>query len=137
MYWKAPPPVGRPPGRRYAVAAPRAFARRRTSTALVRDDGVIRGPAPPGRVAIVTRADIARIRCEAGDRSVDFHDETVPEAYASRRRWGAPSWQNDAWVSTCTAIASGELSTVSTDVHRVTGRQPMSLQEFLRAPAPG
>lgn len=131
--------------------------------ALVGDDGVIRGPAGDGRVAIVTRADIARVATsvmadpaahrdvtydvtgpealsmgeiarllsKAGDRSVVFHDESVTEAYESRRRWAAPSWQNDAWVSTYTAIASGELSTVSTDVHRVTGRLPMSLQEFL------
>ncbi len=134
--------------------------------ALVGDDGVIRGPAADGRVAIVTPADIARVATrvmadpaahrdvtydvtgpealsmdeiarllsEAGERSVVFHDESVAEAYASRRRWGAPSWQNDARVSTYTAIASGELSTVSTDMRRVTGRQPLSLQEFLVAP---
>ena len=60
-----------------------------------------------------------------------FHDETVDEAYASRRRWDAPDWQYDAWVSTYTAIAAGEVETVTDDVRRVTGRAPTGLHELL------
>ena len=60
-----------------------------------------------------------------------FHDETVPEAYASRQRWGAPDWQVDAWVSTYLAIARGDLAAVSPDVERVTGRPALSLSELL------
>ena len=65
-------------------------------------------------------------------REVTFHDETVEEAYASRRAREAPDWQYDAWVSTYTAIAAGEVETVSDDVHRLTGRAPVSLAELLR-----
>ncbi|WP_037183923.1 SDR family oxidoreductase [Rhodococcus sp. UNC23MFCrub1.1] len=66
-------------------------------------------------------------------RGVDvrFHDETVAEAYESRARWAAPAWQNDAWVSTYTAIASGALADVSGDVEEITGRRPLSFREFL------
>ena len=60
-----------------------------------------------------------------------FHDETLEEAYESRRPWGAPDWQNDAWVSTYTAIKVGEVAAVTDDVRRVTGREPLSLRDLL------
>lgn len=66
-------------------------------------------------------------------RDVRFHDESIAEAYASRSRWDAPQWQYDAWVSTYTAIAAGELSAVSDDVERITGRRPQTLAEMLEA----
>ena len=65
-------------------------------------------------------------------RAVSFHDETLEEAYASRADHGAPTWQVEAWVSTYTAIAKGELARVSDDVERLTGRPPQSLEAFLR-----
>ncbi|CAH0182831.1 SDR family oxidoreductase [Microbacterium sp. Bi128] len=64
---------------------------------------------------------------------VRFHDETVDEAYASRAVFGAPRWQVDAWVSTYTAIASGDLAGVSGDVEKVTGRPAQTFDEFLGA----
>ena len=45
--------------------------------------------------------------------------------------YGAPDWLVDAWVSTYTGIASGELEPVTGDVERVTGRAPMSLAQLL------
>ncbi len=130
---------------------------------LVGDDGVIRGPAADGRVAAVTRADIARsavavltdpranagrtwdltgpealtltevaaILAEHSGRLVRYHDESVEEAYASRRRWPAPQWQYDAWVSTYTAIAAGELAVVTDHVAQLTGREPTGLASYL------
>ncbi len=68
-------------------------------------------------------------------RRVRFVDESVDEAYASRERYGAPRWQMDAWVSTYTAIASGDLARVSGDVEAVTGRAAQSFDEFLGAVA--
>ena len=68
---------------------------------------------------------------ERTGRQVSFHNETVPEAYRSRRRWPAPDWQYDAWVSTYTAIAAGELAPISADLERLTGRRPLTLAEFL------
>lgn len=64
-----------------------------------------------------------------------FHDETVDEAYASRAVFGAPRWQVDAWVSTYTAIAGGDLAGVSGDVEKVTGRPAQTFDEFLGAVA--
>ena len=123
------------------------------------DDGVIRGPAGDGRVAGVTRADIAASRgrgaaragrphgstygmtgpearpwLEVADhpsralqgRSVSFHNETVEEAYESRKKWDVPDWQYDAWVSTYTAIAAGEMAEVTDHVLRLTGSRPLS-----------
>ena len=42
----------------------------------------------------------------------------------------------DAWVTTYTAIAAGDLEHVSGDVERLTGHQPRSLTDVLR-PRPG
>ncbi|WP_121370516.1 SDR family oxidoreductase [Frondihabitans australicus] len=64
-------------------------------------------------------------------RTVTFHDETLDEAYESRQRWNPEPWQADAWVSTYTSIASGELERVSPDVERITGRPPLSLEQLL------
>lgn len=64
-------------------------------------------------------------------REVRYVDETVEEAYASRASYGAPDWELDAWVSTYTAIAAGELATVTGDVQRLTGREPQSLAQLL------
>jgi len=79
----------------------------------------------------LTLTEVAQLLSEARGTPVSFHDESVPEAYESRRRWGAPDWQNDAWVSTYLAIAAGEVASVSQDVARVTGRPPLSLAALL------
>ncbi|MBM7410855.1 uncharacterized protein YbjT (DUF2867 family) [Clavibacter michiganensis] len=130
---------------------------------LVGEDGVIRGPAGEGRVAAVTRADVAEVAATilrdpgthagatyeltgpealtmaeiaaavatAEGRAVTYRDETLEEARASRAVWGAPEWQLDAWISTYTAMAAGEMGHVSGDVERILGRRPTSLAEFL------
>lgn len=64
-------------------------------------------------------------------RTITFHNETVEEAYASRAPYGAPRWQVDAWVSTYTAIAAGELAGPTSAVHELTGREPLGLAQFL------
>ena len=79
----------------------------------------------------LTLTEAARIFSEVTGRHVTFHDETVPEAYASRAVYGAPPWQVDAWVSTYLAIRAGELDGVTDDVQRLTGRRPVSLREHL------
>ena len=130
---------------------------------MVGEDGVLRGPAADGRVASVTRADVARVAAtvlqnpaahigqtydltgpealtfdeiaqtitEVTGRVVSFHNETIEEAYESRLAWEAPQWQYDAWVSTYTAIAAGELIPVSDAVERITGTPAESLRTFL------
>jgi NAD(P)H dehydrogenase (quinone) len=83
-----------------------------------------------GPEALTLAEAAAIIRDETG-RDVTFHDETVEEAYASRRQWEAPDWQYDAWVSTYTAIKVGEVAEVVDDVRRLTGRAPLSLRDLL------
>lgn len=80
-------------------------------------------------------SDAADVMSGALGRSYTFHDETLEEAYASRASYGAPDWQVDAWVSTYTAIASGELAGVTDDVQRLTGHPPRSLADVLAAHA--
>ena len=83
-----------------------------------------------GREALsLTQA--ARITSEVTGRETVYHPETVEEAYASRASYGAPDWQVDAWVSTYTAIAAGELALVTDTVERLTGRRPLTLRELL------
>src|SRR5262245_3802815 len=81
----------------------------------------------------ITLTEAAAILTEETGREVTFHDETIEEAYESRRRWEAPQWQYDAWVSTYTAIRAGEVAAVSDDVRRLTGRAPLGLRDLLRA----
>lgn len=76
----------------------------------------------------------AQIITEGTGRTVTFHSETVEEAYASRAVYNAPPWQVDAWVSTYTAMAAGEMAGLSLDVHGLTGQDPISLAEFLTRP---
>jgi uncharacterized protein YbjT (DUF2867 family) len=130
---------------------------------LAGDDGVIRGPAGEGRVAMVAIDDVAEVATEvllgasshrdvaydltgpealtlgevaeiltgATGTAYTYHDETLAEAYASRVAYDAPTWQVDAWVSTYTAIAAGELSEVSTVIEEITGHPATSLAELL------
>ncbi|MCC2660944.1 MAG: family oxidoreductase [Arthrobacter sp.] len=76
----------------------------------------------------------AEVLTAATGRTVTFHNETVEEAYGSRAHYGAPKWQVDAWVSTYTAIAAGELAGTTADVRGLTGKDPLSLTEFVKQP---
>ena len=131
---------------------------------LMAQDGVIRGPAAEGRVAVVARNDIAAVAAvvladpqahagatydltgpealtlgeaaalvtEVTGRPTRYLNETLAEAYASRASYGAPDWEVDAWVSTYTAIAAGEVAAVSDAIPRLTGRPATSLRELLQ-----
>jgi uncharacterized protein YbjT (DUF2867 family) len=78
-----------------------------------------------------TLAEAAEVLSRCLGRPVSFHAETVEEAYASRAAYGAPRWQLDAWVSTYTAIAAGEMDGVSDHVERLTGAPPRSLVQVV------
>ncbi|WP_146648862.1 SDR family oxidoreductase [Labilithrix luteola] len=79
----------------------------------------------------LTLDEIARVLSAHEEHAITFVNETIDEAYASRAKYGAPKWQLDAWVSTYTAIAAGELARVTGDVERLTGHPPMSLSTLL------
>ncbi|MBO1751349.1 SDR family oxidoreductase [Actinotalea sp. BY-33] len=76
--------------------------------------------------------EVAATITEVTGREVRYVPETLAEAYASRSSYGAPDWQVDAWVSTYTAIAAGEMAAVTDHVERVTGQPPLSLRALLR-----
>ncbi|MGG5171709.1 SDR family oxidoreductase [Pseudarthrobacter sp. J1738] len=80
----------------------------------------------------LTLGEVAEILSAETGQQVRYHNETVDEAYESRASYSAPPWQLDAWVSTYTAIANGELSGTTTDVFDITGHRPRSLREFLQ-----
>lgn len=81
----------------------------------------------------LTLAEVAERAGRATGRSYRFVDETVEEAWASRRAAypDAPDWQVEAWVSTYTAIRDGSCARVTDHVERVTGRPARTLEEAL------
>lgn len=130
---------------------------------FVGEDGVIRGPAGDGQVAAVARDDVAAVAAEvlvtdhsgatydltgpssftlaeaaavlteATGQKVRYEPESLDEAYRSRESFGAAAWEVAGWVTSYAAIASGELSHVSTAVSDITGRDPISLEAYVGA----
>ncbi|WP_194948131.1 SDR family oxidoreductase [Actinomyces trachealis] len=90
-------------------------------------DGAIYTMTGPETLSLI---DVARILTELGSPTT-YREESIEQAYASRAHYGAPAWEVDGWVSTYTAIASGQLAAVTEDVLRLTGRVPLSLAELL------
>lgn len=83
--------------------------------------------------AAFTLAEAAATMSAAAGKSITFLDQTVEEAYASRAVHGAPDWQVEAWVTTYTAIAEGEIAVVTHTVPRFTGHPATSLADYLGA----
>jgi NAD(P)H dehydrogenase (quinone) len=80
-----------------------------------------------------TLAEAAATLSRLTGREIRYVDESLEEAYASRASYGAQKWQVDAWVSTYTAIAAGELEKVSEDIATLLGRPARSLEDVLTA----
>ncbi len=98
------------------------------SPASTEHDGMTYGLTGP---AALNLDEVAEIITTVTGRRVRYEPETVEQAYASRAGFGAPDWQLDAWVSTYTAIAAGELAGVTDDVALITGHPPISLEQLL------
>jgi uncharacterized protein YbjT (DUF2867 family) len=104
------------------------------ATAVLRDPGahadatyVLTGPEA------VTMAELAARAGVVLGRELRFEDETVEDAYASRKAaYGAEDWQLDAWVSTYTAIKDGSAAEVTGDVERVSGHPARTIEEAIR-----
>ena len=115
-----------------AVAAVARADIARSAVSVLRDPALHIGRSydltGPEDISLATAA--ATLSAGTG-RTITFHNETLEEAYASRASYGAPKWQVDAWVSTYTAIAAGELAGPTSAVHELTGREPLSLAQFL------
>lgn len=80
-------------------------------------------------------AEIAAVLTEITGKPHCYHNETVEEAFASRKAEypDTPDWQIEAWVSTYIAIAKGELATVSDDLSQLLGRAPLSFEDVVKA----
>lgn len=72
----------------------------------------------------LTLEQVAATLTRVTGRAVSYEQETLEQAYASRRAFSDSQWQLDAWVSTYTAIAAGELAGVSDAVPSITGHPP-------------
>ncbi|NLQ83613.1 SDR family oxidoreductase [Streptococcus mutans] len=83
--------------------------------------------------ADLSMADIVHFVSEQKGEIIPYIDESIEEAYASRKAWAAQDWEYDAWVSTYTAIKEGKQAGVSSDIERVLGRPATSLEQLVKA----
>jgi len=79
----------------------------------------------------LTLAEVAAVLAGLTGRAIRFEDQSVEEAYASRRAADVPPEVLEGWVTSYTAIAAGELEHVSDDVARLVGRPARSLADWL------
>jgi uncharacterized protein YbjT (DUF2867 family) len=77
--------------------------------------------------------EVATALTTVAGRPIRYERETVDQAYASRAHYGAAAFQLDAWVSTYTAIAAGELADVTEDVPTLSGHPATSFVDLLRS----
>lgn len=107
----------------------------RSAVAVLRDPAVHSGATynltGPEDISL---AQASAVLTRATGRTVTYHHETVEEAFASRASYGAPGWQVEAWVSTYTAIAAGELAGPTSDVRGLTGQDPLALEGLVKLP---
>ena len=76
--------------------------------------------------------DIVKVVGEKLGKEIFYINETVEEAYESRKVWEAEQWQYDSWVSTYTAIAKGEQSGVSLNIEKILNRPATSLEDLVK-----
>ncbi|RLP77548.1 SDR family oxidoreductase [Mycetocola tolaasinivorans] len=108
----------------------------RVATRILTDPGAHRGRTYDltGPTAL-TLDDVAEAVTRHTGRPTRFEDQSIAEAEESRSHYGVPRWQLDAWVSTYTAIAAGEMATVSDAVLQITGEPATDIDSFLSAGA--
>ena len=80
----------------------------------------------------LSMTEIVKAVSEYFGKEIKYIEETVEEAYESRKIWKAEQWEYDSWVSTYTAIAENEQSGISNDIEKVLGRKATSLAEYLK-----
>jgi uncharacterized protein YbjT (DUF2867 family) len=76
-------------------------------------------------------AEAAERMTAALGRPYAYEEQTLEEAYATRRVLTEEQWQLDAWVSTYTAIRDGAVERISDDGPRLLGRPARTLEEAL------
>ena len=81
----------------------------------------------------LTLGQAADTMARVSGKPIRFHDETLEEAWESRRATGAPDWEIEGWISSYVAIANGEWDDVADTVARIAGHAPVTLEQYLRA----
>lgn len=81
----------------------------------------------------VTYEDLAKLATELTGRAVVFDPVTVEERSAQLIAAGTPEPITKILISSQMAIAQGKMGTPTTAVKELTGREPMSVREFLSA----
>ena len=101
---------------------------------LLDDSGTWDGRTPgvTGPEAL-TLAQAAAVVAEVSGVPVGYREETVEEAWASRRPSGHPDWEIEGWITSYTSIGAGEMSAVTDAVPTLTGHPARTLAEQLRA----
>lgn len=127
---------------------------------MANTSGQVKGPGGDGKVGWVSRLDVCRAACrviadpliinrtfnltgpellsleEAISQlqflglQISWCEETMAEARAWRLATGASEWEVDVWLGSYEAMGSGELSSLSNDILKLTGREPISLREY-------
>ncbi len=149
-----------------AAGLPRTFLRMNMFMELVPSligaDGVIRGPGADGRLAPVSRDDLADVATAVltdsghtgavydvtGPQSLSLHDMAAIVSAVSGRsvtyhpetleeahasRVGAGApWQVEAWIGSYTAVADGMFAGTSNVVQQLVGHAPETLRSFLQ-----
>jgi NAD(P)H dehydrogenase (quinone) len=82
-----------------------------------------------GRLGTV--AHLAAELSEIAGRDIAYVDETIEQAWESRRSYGAPDWEVEGWITSYLSIANGEMAVVSDTVARLAGQQPITLRELV------
>jgi uncharacterized protein YbjT (DUF2867 family) len=82
--------------------------------------------------AALTMTEAAAVLTDVTGRPVGHENQTVEQAWATRRPSGHPDWEIEGWVTSYLAIAAGELATVSDVVPRLTGHPALTVAEHLR-----
>ena len=65
-------------------------------------------------------------------RQITFQNESLEEAWESRRPSGAREYEIEGWITTYTAIAAGDLAEATDTVERFLDREPRRLGDWLR-----
>jgi NAD(P)H dehydrogenase (quinone) len=81
---------------------------------------------------LLTLTETAARLAEVTGKPYRFLNETIDQAYASRRAGNpdAPDWELDGWVGTYLAIARGEMAIASGVVAELTGHKPQGIADF-------
>ena len=80
----------------------------------------------------ISLAEAADTMARVSGKPIRYEEETVEQAWESRRPTGAPDWEIEGWISSYLAVASGEMDIVSDAVERIAGHPPATLEEYLR-----